>query len=254
VSWGRALTLSLVATALAVAVSACGSGKPAARDAANAAGAAQQAAALRADDVAVVGSEHITKAEVDALIDEFRTVNASEHKPFPARGTPAYKAYQDDAVNYFVRGAVFEQQARERLGIVISDRQVARSISRIRNQTFGGSDARMMAHFKSLGIDREQLARFQRLQLAENELPGILASRGHVKVSTSEARTYYEQHLRHFEGMSFEQARRLAAAAVRQDKTNALVRAWVARIVRTSCGEIRYQAGYHPANLVCEAT
>jgi hypothetical protein len=210
-------------------------------------------AALRADDVAVVGTEHISKAEVEAMIDEFRAVNASEHKPFPARGTAAYKTFQDDAVNYFVSGAVFEQEARDRLGIVIGDRQVARSLARMRDRSFGGSDTRMLAHFKSLGIDREQLARFQRLQLAENELPGVLAARAHLKVSEPEARAYYNQHLRHFEGQSFAQVRRAATAAVRQEKTNALVRAWVAGIVRTTCGEIRYQAGYHPANLACEA-
>jgi hypothetical protein len=112
----------------------------------------------------------------------------------------------------------------------------------------------MMKHFASLGIDREQLKRFQRLQLAENKLPSILAARAHLHVSPAEARTYYEQHLRHFAGRTFAQARREAVATVMQDKTNALVRAWVARVVRSACGAIRYQAGYHPANLACEAT
>jgi SurA-like protein len=250
----RWLVLSLGA-ALAVAASGCGSGSHTARSTKPAAGGTPpHVAALRGGDVAVVGREHITKAEVDALIDEFRAVNASEHRPFPGRGTAGYKEYQDDAVDYFVRGAVFEQQARARLGIVISDAQVERSIAQIRDHTFGGSEARMMKHFEGLGIDRRQLVRFQRLQLAEDRLPSILATRAHLHVSGAEARAYYKQHLRHFAGQTFAQAKPAAVAAVRQGKTNVLVRGWVARIVRTACGEIRYQAGYHPANLVCEAT
>ena len=249
-------TLTLFATALlAVAAAGCGSGRHAAGPATGAGASAHAVvAALRDGDVAVVGTEHITKSEVEALIAEFRAVNATEHKPFPARGTKAYKSFQDEAVDYFVRGAVFEQQARRLLGIAVSDAQVKRSIAQIRDHTFGGSDARMMKHFESLGIDRKQLERFQRLQLAEDRLPGLLAARAHLKVTASEARTYYEQHLRHFAGQSFAQARLAATATVRQDKTDALVRAWVARIVKISCGEIRYQDAYHPDGLTCEAT
>lgn len=252
---GRPLIMLLAVTSFAVAAAGCGSGRHAAGPKTQAGESAQPPVApLRDGDVAVVGTEHITKSEVEALIAEFRAVNASEHKPFPARGTKAYKTFQDDAVDYFVRGAVFEQQARRLLGIAISDAQVQRSIAQIRDHTFGGSDARMMKHFESLGIDRKQLERFQRLQLAEDRLPGLLAARAHLTVSASEARSYYEQHLRHFAGQSFAQARLAAAATVRQDKTNALVRAWVARIVKISCGEIRYQDAYHPDGLTCEAT
>jgi hypothetical protein len=216
--------------------------------------AARNVAPIAKDDVAVVGTEHITKAEVDALIAEFRAVNVSEHRPFPASGTAAYKEYQDEAVDYFVRGAVFEQEAHKRLGIEIGDKQVERSIAQIRNHAFGGSEARMMKHFRDLGIDRQQLARFQRLQLAEDRLPAILAARAHLVVSEAQARSYYSEHLRHFRGQTFAQARRAATAAVMQAETNDLVRSWTARIVRGTCGEIRYQRGYHPANLVCDAT
>jgi hypothetical protein len=250
----RRLIPGLVVAMLAVAAAGCGSTEQTAQTtAAHAAARATRLAPFREGDVAVVGSEHITKAEVEALIDEFRAVNRSEHRPFPAPGTAGYKEYQDEAVDYFVRGAVFEQQARK-LGIAITGAQVERSIAQIRDRTFGGSETRMMKHFEGLGIDREQLGRFQRLQLAEDRLPAILARRAHLKVSESEARTYYEQHLRHFRGQTFAEARRAAAAAVKQDETNELVRSWTARIVRTTCGEIRYREAFHPANLACDAT
>jgi hypothetical protein len=245
----------LLAVALAFGATGCGStGATSKTTATRAAGAAHRLASLRQDDVAVVGAEHITKAEVDALIDEFRAVNASEHRPFPAPGTAAYKEFQDDAVDYFVRGAVFEQQARERLGIVVGDDAVERSIAEIRDRTFGGSEARMMKHFEALGIDRSQLERFQRLQLAEDRLPRVLARRAHLKVSASEARSYYDEHLRHFRGQTFAQARHAAAETIMQNETNDLVRSWTARIVRATCGEIRYRKAYHPASLVCDAT
>ncbi len=204
--------------------------------------------------MALVGREEVTKAEVQEMIDEFRAVNRAEHRPFPAPGTSAYKAFQDDAVNYFVQAAVFEQQARRQLGIVVTQKEVEQSIARIRDHAFGGSEARMIRHFRSLGIDRKQLERFQRLQLAEEKLPGVLAARAHLAVSTTEAWHYYEQHRGRYGGLSFREAKRSIIDTLLARKTDALVRSWVAEIVHTTCGEIHYQVGYHPDNLACEST
>jgi hypothetical protein len=205
-------------------------------------------------DVAIVGDEPITKTEVDALIAEFRAVNKSEHKPFPKQGTPAFKVFQDDAVDYFVRGAALEQQARKELGIEITDSAVKASIAKIRDDAFAGSRAKMLKHFASLGINQKQLENFQRLQLAEDELPGILARRAHLKVSTAAARAYYVQHKAHYAGKTFPQAKFAIDAVLLQQQTNALVQAWVARMAHAACGKVRYQSAYHPDDLVCDST
>jgi hypothetical protein len=206
------------------------------------------------DDAAIVFDKPITKGEVDALVAEFRAVNLSEHKPFPRKGTAAYKTFQDDAVNYFVSGSALEQKAQQELGIVITESAVKRSLAQIRDHAFGGSQAKMTAHYKSLGVDEAQLEIFQRLQLAEDELPGILAARAHVKVTAAEAHAYYVSHEGHYSGSSFGQVEQSIVAAVRKQKTDTLVKAWIGRMSRSSCGQIRYQAGYHPSNLVCDAT
>ncbi len=85
-------------------------------------------------DAAVAGGVEVTKAQVAALIAEFRAADKSENRPFPKPGSVEFKQVQDEAVNYFVQAAVFEQQAKQQLGIEITDKQVADSIASIRKR------------------------------------------------------------------------------------------------------------------------
>lgn len=207
-----------------------------------------------ASDVALVGGEQVTKAEVDALINEFRIVNTSEHRPFPKAGTAAYKTFQDEAVDYFVQAVDLEQQARTQLGISITNQMVDAEIAKIREHTFGGSNTRMLKHFESLGISPGQLQSFERLSLAEAELPGVLAAHAHVKVTRVQAHTYYVDNRVRFGLATFSQEEPRILKTLMTQQTDALVKAWIAKLVYSTCGEIRYQEGYRPAGLTCEST
>jgi hypothetical protein len=207
-------------------------------------------------DAAVAGGVEVTKAQVNALISEFRAADKGEHMRFPSPGTPGYKHFQDDAVNYFVQAAVFEQRAKQELGITITDADVAKSIASIRDNSFGGSQAKMLKHYASVGVDLKQLEIFQRLQLAENELPPLLAAHAGVRksISDKEAYNYYQLHRVSFQNEPYKQVKPKVIQDLVQHATHILVRQWVAKIVHTSCSEIRYQDGYRPDNLVCSST
>ncbi len=209
-----------------------------------------------AGDAAVAGGVEVTKAQVEALIAEFRAADKSEQRPFPKPGSVEFKQVQDEAVNYFVQAAVFEQQAKQQLGIEITDKQVADSIAAIRKQSFGGSQAKMLAHYRSLGVTLKQLAIFQRLQLAENELPPLLAAHAHVrqKISKKEAFNYYQLHRVSFQNEPYSQVKPEVVQDLVQHATNILVKQWIAKLVHSSCGEIQYQNGYQPDNVVCSST
>ena len=209
-----------------------------------------------AGDAAVAGGVEVTKAQVAALVAEFRAADKSENRPFPLPGSPEYKHFQDEAVNYFVQAAVFEQRAKQQLGITITDAQVAKSIASIREKTFGGSQAKLLSHYASLGVALKQLAIFQRLQLAENELPPVLAAHADVRqtISKKEAYNYYQLHRVSFQNEPYSQVKPKVMQDLVQHATRILVRQWVGKIVHTSCAEIRYQNGYQPDNVVCTST
>jgi foldase protein PrsA len=334
---------------LALLATACGSSHQAATTTTSAAARSRgPTVPLEQSDVAVVGGEHVTKTEVLGMVDELIAAARQAHQPVPKQGTAAYKTLRDEAVNYFVSSFALEQRARQDLGIAVSPKAVDRSIDAIRRKNFGGSETKMLQHFASAGITPAQLRIFQRIQLAENELPQKLAARHHVKVSTAQARAYYKTHLRAYtniaptramrdlkvgsrklaqslyaqlqKGASFEAlaakystetgplkagrtyqltegaidkplsdaAFGLATGAVSQpiasqgawyliqpvgssdvgqkpfdqveasikrmlktNETNTLVKSWVANLVKSACGEIRYRAGYEPPNTVC---
>ena len=212
--------------------------------------------AVPAGDAAVASGVEVTKAQVEALIAEFRAADKSEKRPFPAPGSVEFKQVQDEAVNYFVQAAVFEQRAKQELGIEITDKQVADSIATIRKESFGGSQAKMLAHYASLGVTLKQLAIFQRLQLAENELPPLLAAHAHVrqKISNKEAFNYYQLHRVSFQNEPYSKVKPQVVQDLVTHATSILVKQWVSKIVHTSCGEIQYQNGYEPDNLVCSST
>jgi hypothetical protein len=207
-----------------------------------------------ASDVALVGGAQVTKTEVEALMNEFRIVNESEHRAFPKPGTAAYKTFQDDAVNYFVEGVDLEQQARTQLGITITDRMVDAEIAKIREHSFGGSNAKMLKHFEGLGIDPAQLQSFERLSLAEAELPGILAAHAHLKVTRAQAHSYYIDNRIRYPRSSFSQAEPAIIKILTTQQTDVLVKSWIAKLVDSTCGEIRYQVGYRPSDLTCGST
>ena len=211
---------------------------------------------MPANDAALAAGVEVTKAQVDALIAEFRAADRSEQKPFPTPGSVGYKQVQDEAVNYFVQAAVFEHAAKQELGISITDKQVQASIATIRDQSFSGSQTKMMKHYASLGVTLKQLAIFQRLQLAENELPPLLAAHHHVRqsISAKEAFNYYQLHRVSFQNEPYSQVKPEVVQDLVQHATQILVKQWIKQVVHGSCGEIRYQDGYEPDNVVCAST
>jgi parvulin-like peptidyl-prolyl isomerase len=344
----------LILLSLALLAPACGSSgspTPSPTTTSSATAANPPAAALAQGDAAVVGDEHVTKSEIGAMVGELLTTARQEHQPVPKQGTAAYRALRDDAVNYFVSSFALEQRARQDFGISISPRAIDKQIAEIRDHDFGGSNAKMVAHFASEGIPESQLRIFERIQLAENELPKKLAARNHVRVSRAEAHAYYKIHLRSYTKIAptreirdvkvgsrqlaeelYERIRKgasfasvaarystetgslkrgkefeltegsiaidlsnaafgLATGTVSQplesdgswylvepvapsevgttpfrdvagtiestlaaQKTNDLVKSWVANLAHTACGEIRYRAGYRPSNTTCGST
>ena len=90
--------------------------------------------AVRSDDVAVVGSESISKAQFNAVLDQARRSFKAQKRSFPKAGSAQYKALQDQALSFLVQRAEFEQKAKD-LGVTVTDKQVdARLAQPLREQ------------------------------------------------------------------------------------------------------------------------
>jgi hypothetical protein len=85
-------------------------------------------------EAAVVGSDAISLADIDALLREaavsFRTLG----RPFPEQGTPYYLDLRDEAVRYLVERSARLQEAK-RLGAHVEHADLERELSRIDRKT-----------------------------------------------------------------------------------------------------------------------
>lgn len=86
-------------------------------------------------EVAAVGERAISKADVDALLDEAAVSFRALGRPFPEKGTPYYLDLRDQAVVYLVEQSAKEQEA-ERLGAEVDPADVERDLERLDQEAF----------------------------------------------------------------------------------------------------------------------
>src|SRR5438477_12781052 len=112
-------------------------------------------ASLSSNDVAVVGSEHITKNQFQALMETAKKSYDAQKRAFPKAGSTEYEQLKGQAITFLVQQAEVEEQAKK-LGIDISDDKVDKEIARYKKQFYGGSDARYEKAVKQQGLTDEQ--------------------------------------------------------------------------------------------------
>ena len=86
---------------------------------------------LKTDDVALVGSTHISKADYDALLSQAKQ---SLGKTFPKQGTTQYEALKTKAMTVLLQQAERAESATSD-GIKVSDKQVQTRLRRSRSST-----------------------------------------------------------------------------------------------------------------------
>ena len=171
----RYLTFALL-SALALMAAGCGGGG---------------SKAVPGDAVAVVGSQTITKAQFNFLLDGAKRTYAARKSPFPKIGTTQYKSLQDQAVQYLVQESELEQKAKD-LGVTVSDKDVTARLAQIKQQYFGGSEAKYQAQLKTQGLTETQIKSDLRAQILSEKVYNKVTS--DVKVSDKDIQAYYLAH------------------------------------------------------------
>jgi len=148
-------------------------------------------ASLKSKDVAVVGSEHVSKADFDSLITQASQSFKQQGRPFPKAGTTDYATIRNQAVTLLVQQKEREQKA-DGLGVKVSDKDVEKRLVAIKKQYFKGSEKSYKQQLKKQGLTDEQVRRDVKAQLVSDGIFKKITK--DVNVSSADVHSYYIQH------------------------------------------------------------
>ena len=142
------------------------------------------------DAIAVVDGNAIAKSEFDGLISQAKKSYKAQKRPFPKVGTAEYNVLKNQAVQFLVQRAQFEQKADE-LNVEVSDKQVEDRLKQIKKQYFAGNQKRYEQQLKQQGLTDEQVRRDIRAQLVQEGIFKKVTE--DVKVTDQQIEAYYNK-------------------------------------------------------------
>jgi parvulin-like peptidyl-prolyl isomerase len=148
-------------------------------------------ATLGSGDVAVVGSQQISKDQFRQLMARAQKSYDAQKRAFPKPGSTEYEQLKGQAITFLVQQAEVEEQAKK-LGVDVSDSKVDQEIERYKKQFYGGSDARYEKAVKQQGLTDQQARDAIRQQLISQAV--FKKVTGNVKVSDADIKQYYNTH------------------------------------------------------------
>jgi parvulin-like peptidyl-prolyl isomerase len=141
--------------------------------------------------VATVGGDTVTKAQFDQVIAQAKRGYEKQRRKFPSPGTPEYETLKSQAVEFLVQRAEFEQAA-DKMGITVNDKQVDDRIAQLKKQYFKGNDAKFKQQIAAQGYTLAEVEDNVRAQLLSEELFNQVTK--DAKVSNAEVEKYYKDH------------------------------------------------------------
>ena len=173
-------SLAAAVTALLLGAAGCGGG-----------GGSASGGSLPSGVVANVAGDEITQSELDEVISQAQDRLASQGQKIPAAGSQEYQAFQQNALAYLVQRAEFEQQA-EKLGVVVTDKEVDERVERVLTQFFGGDRKKYEEALEKQGITDAQVRDELRATLISEKVFAKVGDK--AKVTAAEITAYYNAH------------------------------------------------------------
>jgi parvulin-like peptidyl-prolyl isomerase len=149
-------------------------------------------ASLSSDDVAVVGGQQITKADFNDELHQAQLSMKSQHQAIPKPGTTNYTTLRNNVMAVVVQNAEFAEQA-QKLGVAPTDKDIQKELDQIKQQYFGGSQAKYLQSVKAQGYtDAEVREQIKDQLTSQNLFNKVTAS---ITPSSSAIKKYYAAHL-----------------------------------------------------------
>jgi parvulin-like peptidyl-prolyl isomerase len=168
------LALSLCALVSLLALAGCGGGS----------------GDVPADAVAVVDGQQIEKSDYDALIAQAKTSYKNQKREFPKAGSQEFQTLKNQAVQFLVQRAQFEQKADD-LDVEITDKQVQARLEQIQKQYFGGDKKKYEKQLKEQGLTDKQVRNDLRAQIVSEKIFEQVTR--DVKVTDKDVDDYYKK-------------------------------------------------------------
>lgn len=168
------------------------------------------------DAVAEVGNQVITKDQFNNLLEQAKRSYATQHKAFPKEGTSQFEQLKQQAMQFLVQRAEFQQKGDD-LGIKVSDSQIDARLKQIKQQYFKGNESKYQAQLKTQGLTEQQVKDDIRAQLLSEAIYKNV-TKG-VTVSDSDVRKYYDQHKSQYETGESRDVRHILIACGSQSPT-----------------------------------
>ncbi len=147
--------------------------------------------AVPADAVAVVGTDTISKAQFNSLIDATSKVDKVNHQTPPQAGTAAYKQVQDRVMAFLVQLDELTQKGAT-LGVTVTDAQVNTQIDKVKKQYFAGNEAKFEKGLAAQGLTLDIYRLEWRSQLLSQAVYNKVTTS--VKVTPAQVQAYYNAH------------------------------------------------------------
>ena len=138
-----------------------------------------------------MAGDEITQTELDEVISQAKDRLESQGQKIPAAGSQEYQAFQQNALAYLVQRAEFEQQA-EKLGVVVTDKEVDERVARVLTQFFGGNRKKYEEALEKQGITDAQVRDELRATLVSEKIFEKVGDK--AKVTDAEIKAYYNAH------------------------------------------------------------
>ena len=143
------------------------------------------------DAVALVGSDTITKAQYNQLLDSAKSAYKAKKTPFPKVGTAAYRSLSDQAMTFLVQESELTQKGKE-IGVVVTPKDIDKRIAAIKAQ-YKWTEKQYRAALKQSGVTEPQLKRDIYAQVLSERLYAKVTAG--VAVTSADAKKYYASHL-----------------------------------------------------------
>lgn len=175
----RRLSFLLLALVLALLAASCG-GKS-----------SSGSGSVSRDDAAVVGSEHITRADLDRRMQQAKCSYDLQKRSFPKAGSPEYVAIQSQILQNLVQRFELQQKAPG-LGVSVSDKQVEDQLTKLKKQYFGGNEKRYQSELKRQCVTDVEVHNDVRANLLSDAIYRKVTAA--ATVSDGDVKTYYDTH------------------------------------------------------------
>src|SRR3954447_8079806 len=124
---------------------------------------------VSSDDVAVVGSAHITQQQFNEQLAIQKASLKASGQPFPDAGSTQYAQMRSNIVDLLVQQAEFAQEAKK-LGVTVTPAEVDQKLKDLKKSNFGGSDKKYEAELKKEGFTDAQIRDSVREKLLEQKI------------------------------------------------------------------------------------